>query len=277
MIPRLHWREVQMRDFQVNINGIEVNAAYTEDNINHIFIPLLRRLTRMQRELGKRILVMLAAPPGTGKSTLCEYLKVLSEHTEGVKPIQVIGMDGFHRYQEYLTTHTTMREGKEILLVQIKGAPVTFDSDLLQERVMQVAQGENVGWPVYNRMTHNPTENAITVTGDIVILEGNYLLLEEEGWKNLKQYADYTIRITADENHLRERLIERKEKSGATHEEAVAFVEYSDLYNARICLEHTMKADMNLKLNADNSYSLETDRAACSSEPDIPDCGCLYG
>lgn len=266
-----------MINFNININGIDVNAKYTEDNINHIFIPFLRRLTRMQRESGKRIFVMLAAPPGTGKSTLCEYLKVLSENTEGITPIQVIGMDGFHRYQDYLTSHTTIRDGEEILMVKIKGAPVTFDLDLLKERIINVSQGKNVGWPVYNRLTHNPSENALTVSGDIIILEGNYLLLEEEGWKDLRQYADYTVRISADENDLRNRLIDRKVKSGTAYKDAVAFVEHSDLYNARTCLQRSMKADLNLKLNHDDSYSIENDNHRFSSEPDIPDCGCIYG
>lgn len=245
-----------MEQFQININGIDVDATFTEDNINHIFLPLLKRLTDMQKDAGRRILVMLAAPPGTGKSTLCEYLKVLSEQNEDITPVQIIGMDGFHRYQDYLTSHTTIRDGEEILMVKIKGAPVTFDLELLKKRIEKVAQGEEIGWPIYNRMTHNPTEDAIRVTGKIVILEGNYLLLEEEGWKDLRQYADYTVRISADESDLRSRLIDRKIKSGAGKEEAVSFVESSDLYNARTCLQHTAKADLNLKLNSDASYTM---------------------
>lgn len=54
-------------------------------------------------------------------------------------------------------------------MVKIKGAPVTFDIDLLQERIVRVAQGENVGWPVYNRMTHNPSDDAIPACGVIYI------------------------------------------------------------------------------------------------------------
>ena len=171
----------------------------------------------------------------------------------------------------------TKRDGEEILMVKIKGAPVTFDLDLLKERIINVSQGKNVGWPVYNRLTHNPSENALTVSGDIIILEGNYLLLEEEGWKDLRQYADYTVRISADENDLRNRLIDRKVKSGTAYKDAVAFVEHSDLYNARTCLQRSMKADLNLKLNHDDSYSIENDNHRFSSEPDIPDCGCIYG
>lgn len=266
-----------MENFTVEINGIEVNAKYTKDNIEQIFIPLLKKLTKMQQDKKKRILVMMAAPPGTGKSTLCEYLKYLSDNVDGIHPIQIIGMDGFHRYQDYLISHTTVRDGVEIPMVKIKGAPITFDLDKLKERIIKVASGEKCGWPIYNRMTHNPKEDAIVVDGDIVILEGNYLLLDIDGWNELKQYADYTIRIFAKETDLRQRLIERKVNSGADYEDAVDFVEKSDLYNARTCLQHSLKGDMNLRLNSDDSYSLEHEKHRYSSEPDIPDCGCIYG
>lgn len=276
-------------NFNVKINGIDVQATYTKENIEQIFIPLLERLTAIKNEKEKRILVMLAAPPGTGKSTLCEFLKDLSEKTPKTAPVQIIGMDGFHRYQEYLTTHTAIRDGKEIPMVKIKGAPVTFDLEKLTERVKMVATGENTGWPVYNRMTHNPQEDALSVTGDIVILEGNYLLLEEDGWNELRKYADYTIRILASEEDLEKRLIDRKIKSGTSKEEAEAFVAFSDLYNARLCLNKTMPADLNLRLNHDDSYCMEAAVSLAlkaneqpsyrkySSEPDVPDCGCIYG
>lgn len=263
--------------FQININGIDVNAVYTQENIDGIFLPFLKKLTDLQKKEGKRILAIIAAPPGTGKSTLCEFLKKLSETTPEIKPIQVIGMDGFHRYQDYLTSHTTMRDGKEILMVKIKGAPVTFDLELFTERVKKVAAGENVGWPVYNRLTHNPSEDAIIVSGDIVVLEGNYLLLQDEGWKDIKNYADYTVRILADEKDLRKRLVDRKINSGASPEEAEAFVESSDLYNARLCIQNSMRGDLNLRLNSDDSYSVEKDYRRFSSEPEIADCGCIYG
>lgn len=244
-------------NFTVDINGIEVDAYYSNESIEQIFLPLLRQLTALQREKKKRILVMLAAPPGAGKSTLCEFLTRLVEQDKSLENIKIIGMDGFHRYQDYLVSHTTIRDGKEIPMVQIKGAPITFDLPLLKERIAKVAAGEVCGWPTYNRMTHNPTEDAITVEGDIVLLEGNYLLLDHGGWEELSTYADYTIRIIASEDDLRARLVERKHKSGASMEEAIAFVEYSDLYNARLCLEHSKEADLTLYLDSDGSYYIE--------------------
>jgi len=243
-----------MIQYNTTINGIQVQAQYTEKSVEEIFIPLLHQLSTMQKEKNGRILVMLAAPPGAGKSTLMEFLKMLGEK-EGI-PVTVIGMDGFHRYQDDLLSHRIMRDGREIPLVQIKGAPVTFDLGGLTARIRQVAAGEECGWPEYNRLLHNPVENAITVKGDIVLLEGNYLLLDREGWRDLAGFADYTIRIQADEQVLKGRLVERKRKSGTDPEEALRFVEFSDLANVRECLRHTREADLNLLMDENGFYTL---------------------
>lgn len=236
--------------FSIDINGLPVEATYSEESINYIFIPLLHKLTLLQEVRGKRILIFLAAPPGAGKSTLAQFLKRLSENTEGVTPITVIGMDGFHRFQEYLLGHETIRNGKKIPMTKIKGAPETFDLELLRKRIEMVATGDECGWPEYDRTKHDPQENAITVKGNIVLLEGNYLLLNDEGWCELKEYADYTISIKADPELLRKRLIERKEMemNEYSHEEAVEFVDFSDMVNVHTVLERSSQADLELDL-----------------------------
>ncbi|MBE5918858.1 MAG: nucleoside/nucleotide kinase family protein [Pseudobutyrivibrio ruminis] len=240
-------------EYNACINGYDIQAHYSEQNIEEIFIPLLKRLTKMQQEKGRRILVMLAAPPGAGKSTLLDFLEHLSKTTEGVKAIQTIGMDGFHHYQDYLLSHDTVRDGRTIKLVEIKGAPITFDLEALEERIRLVASGDNCDWPTYDRNLHNPVENAIQVTADIVLLEGNYLLLDEDGWRNLSDYADYTIFISADEDLLRSRLVERKAKNTPL-EQAKEFVEKSDMRNAIEVLHGSKKADLNLRINSDGEY-----------------------
>lgn len=240
--------------FPIEINGLPIKAEYSEDNIEHIFIPLLRKITEIQCAKKERVLVLLAAPPGGGKSTLSQFLKYLSENTEGLKPINVIGMDGFHRYQDYLLSHEVEKDGVRIPMVNIKGAPITFDLELLLERVKRVAQGENCGWPDYDRTKHNPQEDAVTVNGDIVLLEGNYLLLKDEGWNKLKEFADFTIGVTADKELLRNRLIERKEMLGKSHEEAVKFVDYSDMANVEVVLNNSAKADLELRVLEDGTY-----------------------
>lgn len=242
-------------DFYADINGIPVNAQYSEQSIEEIFLPLLRHLTKLQKERGGRILTMLAAPPAAGKTTLVKFLEALSKETPGISPITTIGMDGFHHYQDYLTSHTAVRDGKKISLVKIKGAPVTFDLDLLTQRIQKVANGEDCGWPEYDRMTHNPREDAIQITGNNILLEGNYLLLDEPGWKDLSKYADYTIRIVADPQMLHQRLVERKVKTGVSRKKAEEFVDYSDMANVRLCLSHSLPADLTLKLETSGEYT----------------------
>ncbi len=243
-------------NYHVTINGIDVDASYSERAVEEIFLPLLRKLKEIRQEKGRRILVMLVAPPGAGKSTLLSFLEHLAHEHNDLGSIQTIGMDGFHRRQEYLVSHVVQRDGEKIPMVKIKGAPITFDLEHLTESVKSVAAGNVCGWPVYNRLLHNPTENALTVSGEIVILEGNYLLLKEAGWSELKSYADYTISVSAEENCLRERLIDRRIKTGVDPEAATQFVDFSDMPNVRLCLQKTAAANLELRMDAAGDYHI---------------------
>ncbi|MCR5556639.1 MAG: nucleoside/nucleotide kinase family protein [Butyrivibrio sp.] len=234
--------------YQVNINGIDVDANYSDEVIKTYVEPLLERFEEMRRTKGRRILVMLAAPPGAGKSTFVSFLEHYAKSFYKDITLQAIGMDGFHRRQEYLLSHETDVDGVMMPMVKIKGAPITFDLESLTEKIRQVKEGENCGWPAYDRHLHNPIEDAVWVTGDIIVLEGNYLLLDADGWKDLHKMADYTLFITAKEDMLRERLVSRKAASGNTLEKAAEFVDFSDMKNVRLCLNHSLKPDMELML-----------------------------
>jgi len=222
-------------EYKLIVNGLNVYAHYSKTNIREIFIPLLKRLTKLQKEKSKRILVILAAPPGSGKSTICTYLEKLSKEREEFTNIQCIGMDGFHYHQDYLNSHSTIRNGEEILLAKIKGSPETFDLPLLTERIKKITSGENCRWPIYDRNIHNPVDNVINITSDIILLEGNYLLLK------------------TNENLLRKRLIDRKVAGGKSIEEATSFVDYSDMVNIKTCLEKSKKGDLTLEVLEDSS------------------------
>ena len=239
--------------YTANINGIDVVASYSEKTVSDLLVPLLKQLAALHEEKGKRILVMLAAPPGAGKSTLVSFLEFLAKETVPGIAFQGVGMDGFHRRQEYLLSHTTAVDGKEIPMVDIKGAPVTFDLEGLIKKVAEVKEGKICKWPRYDRLLHNPVEDAVTIDADVVLLEGNYLLLDTEGWRTLSEYADYTISLFADEEMLRQRLIERRTATGVKRAAAERFVDFSDMANVRLCLEKTMGADLELEVSPDGS------------------------
>ena len=87
-----------------------------------------------------------------------------------------------------------------------------------------------------------------------VLLEGNYLLLKDEGWNKLSDYADLTISVMADPDMLRGRLLERKIRSGKSALEAEHFVDFSDMYNVRTVIERSKDADVRLEVLSDGSY-----------------------
>lgn len=242
-------------NYTMNINGLEVKATFDDTCIQEILLPLLRKLTTIQKQKNKRIVVFLAAPPGTGKSTLAAFLADLAIQN-GLTPISVLGMDGFHHYQDYLLSHTIIKDGKEVNMVSIKGAPITFDLPLLKQRIIDVSRGNVCGWPIYDRNIHNPIEDMIQVEGDIILIEGNYLLLDENGWEELRNYADYTIAITAKKEDLRTRLIYRKAQGMPMHQ-AIHFVDSSDLVNVEYVLNHTKGANLTLNMIGDGLFEMK--------------------
>ena len=242
-------------DLSTMVNGLEVQAHYDDaEEVDQILLPLLESLTELRKRKGSRVLVMLAAPPAAGKTTLAAALEHLSNTLPGSYKVQSIGMDGFHRRQTYLDEHYMERDGQQVLMARFKGAPETFDLDLLSAALESVASGETCGWPAYDRTIHDPLDDAVTVDGDIVLVEGNYLLLDEAGWRELKDLADYTVSIVADPDFLYERLVARKSAGGIDRSEAEAFVRTSDLFNARTVLDGSQDADLTLCLQSGGGY-----------------------
>ena len=236
--------------------GVPVTARFADADVEGIFLPLLRRMTAMQAAKGGRLLALLAAPPAAGKSTLAAMLERLSRDTPGLTPLCAIGMDGFHRRQSWLLSHTVRRDGETIPMARIKGAAETFDLPLLLERLRRVAAGEDCPWPRYDRTLHDPVEDGGQVSGDIVLLEGNYLLLDEPGWREVRKLADYAIGIEAEPAMLRARVIARHIAGGKSPEEAARKADESDMVNVRACLERSLPADLRLRLRADGTFEV---------------------
>lgn len=246
----------EMITYSLNINGFDVEATYTKNSVEHIFLPLLRKLTKLQKEKGRRILVYLAAPPAVGKSTLASVLAHISKQDVSLCEVQDIGMDGFHYPQHYLETHTMIRDGKEICMKDVKGCPETFDINKIAKAI-QSARIENITWPIYDRNLHDVVEDQIQLQKDIILIEGNWLLLEDDPWNRLKDLCDFSIFIKAEEGMLKDRLIKRKMKGGSTKEDAEAFYERSDSRNVKKVLQHSFSADLTLCLNEDLDYNEE--------------------
>ena len=225
------------------VNGLPVSASFRTEDRDEIFIPLLRTLTGLQKQKGRRIFAFLAAPPAAGKSTLCLYLEKLSREIPGLTPVQSAGIDGFHYTNEYLRSHFILRDGETIPLSRVKGAPESYDVKKLAACMADPA----AKWPVYSRKLHDPVDNALELREEIIILEGNWLLLDEAPWNGLS--CDYSVFWAADSPGQLERVVQRKIMGGFAEDEARRFVMNNDLPNIRRCMENSRRGDLNITCN----------------------------
>lgn len=248
-------------DYTVNVNGLRFTAKYRRETVDRLFLPFLADLARLQRQQNRRVICFLAAPPAAGKTTLSLFLETLSlqhEGESGIQKITSIGMDGFHYHQDYIASHSVVRDGVSVPMKEVKGCPETFDLEKLKRKIEELRTKESVLWPAYFRNIHDVMEDAIKVEGKIILLEGNYLLLDEEGWRDLRSLCDDSLMILAEPDLLFKRLVERKMQGGTPEDEARAFVEKSDLVNAKRILAHSRGWDLCWELLPDGDYRERT-------------------
>ena len=91
--------------------------------------------------------------------------------------------------------------------------------------------------PTFVHSIKDPTPNGIEVAKDnrIIILEGNYVLLNEGEWLNCNEHFDKRLWVDVNEETAKARLIIRHVKSGIckNEEEALTRVNDNDLLNGK--------------------------------------------
>ena len=188
---------------------------------------------------GRRKLLGLTGPPGGGKSTLAQALLQALPGRAIVVP-----MDGFH-----LANAELARLGRSAH----KGAPDTFDSAgyvALLRRLKAQRAGEPVYAPEFHRDIEEAVAGSIAVPPEVplVITEGNYLLLDEGPWREVRPLLDEVWYVDVDDALRRERLVQRHMRFGRSLEAARGWVAGTDEPNAqRIALTRT-RADLVLQM-----------------------------
>ena len=239
--------------FSTEINGLAQEVKFSSEAVENIFKPFLMKLSELREMTDRKVVAFIAAPPGTGKTALAQFLEKISRENLQFTNVRALGVDGFHYPAEYLKANKINIGGEEILLNDIKGAPETFDVDNLQNKLREVRQ-EGTDWNIYDRTIHDVVENAISVEDEIILLEGNYLLLKDSHWTNIRVIADYSVFIQAEENFVRERLITRKMQGGLTREEAENFYNNSDKKNVERVMKNSATGNETWQLQADGDF-----------------------
>ncbi|MHA1189588.1 MAG: P-loop NTPase fold protein [Alphaproteobacteria bacterium] len=190
-----------------------------------------------QCHAGQRSMIAVAGPPGVGKSTFAEKLKT---ELNDSRPdcCEILAMDGFH-YDDRVLNARGWRARK--------GAPHTFDVAGLHALIARLRTNAEteIAVPVFDRSIEIARAAAAIIpqSVDLVLVEGNYLLLTTPPWPILHPLFDVTVMLQAPEPVLRQRLTERWQGQDLSPDQISQKVEANDLANATTVIEQSRAAD----------------------------------
>ncbi len=189
---------------------------------------------------GRRLILAIAGAPGSGKSTLAEDL-VAQLNANGPTQAMVLPMDGYH-YDDLHLLPAGLRPRK--------GAPQTFDVGGLFHTLKRLRDRDeaDVAIPVFDRTIEIARAGARLIPAEIpvIVVEGNWLLLNQPPWDRLRPMFDLTVMVDVPEPVLRTRLRSRWEGFGLTEAEIIAKLEENDLPNGRLVRDGSVTPDFRL-------------------------------
>jgi pantothenate kinase len=187
-------------------------------------------------EATSRRIIGIAGAPGAGKSTYARRLVAASD-----VPAAYLPMDGFHLADVALDS---------LGLLDRKGAPETFDAWgyaalLARVRAAGHTGGHTVWAPGFERDLEQPLVGAVAVPADVelVVTEGNYLLLDRPEWRAVRAELDEVWFLDCPDDVRRPRLVARHVEFGKSPEEAESWVSRVDDANAALVAASRDRAD----------------------------------
>jgi pantothenate kinase len=226
------WERLTRSELFLDQTDIPLELERTQ--IEQFYDPLATRLLA-QSKPDRRLMVAVAGPPGSGKTVFAATLVAVVNAEAEYNLAVLVGLDGWHYPNAYLAIHFTQRGRQRIPLRSIKGAPETFDAAAAYDCLSKIRRGEQVSFPIYSRRLHEPIPSAgtIDVSFRIVVVEGNYLLLDEDPWERFRQLFDVSLFVSAGPETLMDGLRERHLRGGKTPAATERQIREVDLPNAQ--------------------------------------------
>ncbi|HEY8914369.1 nucleoside/nucleotide kinase family protein [Lacisediminihabitans sp.] len=184
-----------------------------------------------------RLVVGIVGPPGSGKSTIAAQL-VERLGDEAV----LLPMDGYHLPQARLV---------ELGRRDRMGAADTFDVDAFVTTLTNLRfSGGLVLAPGFDREIEEAIPDVIAIAPEkrVLVLEGNYLLHDTQGWERVAPLIDVSFFVGVDHDIRVRRLVERHVRFGKSPGAAAAWATGPDEANARLIDGTAAWADHEIRL-----------------------------
>lgn len=165
-------------------------------------------------------------------------------------------MDGFHLTRAQLSEMPDPEHAHAR-----RGAHFTFDASKFLSLVqsLRLPLGEPIHAPSFDHAVKDPKENDITIlpTHRIVIIEGNYVALDKETWREAANLLDERWFFEVDFEVARQRLRERHVRAGIakTIEEGDKRAMENDLVNGKEIVDHLLDINEVVKSTVDESWA----------------------
>jgi pantothenate kinase len=214
-LRRIVWERLVRADLCIDRTEIALEIEW--DQVEAFYHPLATDL--LARAVpGNRLMVAVAGPPGSGKTAFATILVAVINAEAGDDVAVLVGLDGWHFPNDYLETHHVEQDGEKVALRSIKGSPETFDVLAASDCLAEMRRGGAVSFPVYSRELHDPVPGGGMVEAfrQVVVVEGNFLLLDQDPWNRLRQLFDVCVFISASPEILVKGLRERHLRGGKT-------------------------------------------------------------
>ena len=216
-----------------------------------------------------RLLVGVAGPPGCGKSTIAQRVAarlnakpamITCKRPDGSGPLTierhavVVSIDGFHLTRAQLAAMPNAGEA-----FARRGAPWTFDADGVLDFVKCIRASSDlpidcrpqITAPSFNHAIKDPVPDDIVIQrqSNVVILEHNYLLLNQGKWKTISGLLDFRIFVDVDEAVARERVARRHVQAGIepTLELGRQRFDSNDALNGRLIRDNVTSFDIRVQ------------------------------
>ncbi len=232
----------------LTLDGTSDRLEYDRAELEAFYLPLAQFLLAKMSP-ARRFVVGIAGPPAGGKSAFTQLLSAVCCALAGSPIAAAVGLDGWHFPNHYLDSHTLIHNGVEIPLRKVKGGPFSFDVAAVWEFLNQLRTQAEMAYPLYSRELHDPIPAAAQLTAQqrLILIEGNYILLDQPPWDAFESQFDLTIFLNTPSELLLQALRDRHLRGGKDPEAVEKHMQFSDTPNMDLILYHSKPASIRIE------------------------------